>query len=217
MTPRRIVLFLLGGVAGALSGAGLMWMLKSLGVSLKSVTYFDILCTMIAAFFIALGLVQAGVALNRRQLGKILEGGELGLTDDMPDTLPATDSEVRTALFQAAVLALAGLLMLVPIAALGPMKTHPGLGPWIFAGIFVLFLVQSALNFRIWQQGDEFIRQTILVMYAATFAITQSVLFLWAAAEHLSLVPAISAWNIYTLLMTCYIGVNFVVSLRIRR
>jgi hypothetical protein len=127
--------------------------------------------------------------------------------------MPATDAEVRTALLQAAVLFLAGLLMLAPVAAQG----YPDAAGWVFAAIFVLFLVQTGLNVQVWRGSDEVVRGMILATCAITFAISQGLLFLWAAAERLHLVAVRSNWDVYSLLMACYIVVSTGVSMRYRR
>jgi hypothetical protein len=150
--------------------------------------------------------------MNRRQLGKMLEG-HVEESDEIGERIPATDSEVRTALLQAAVLFLAGVLLLVPIAAQG----HPTVAGWVFAGVLLLFLLQTAMNIQVWRSSDEVMRRVILSTCALTFSITQGLLFLWAAAERLHLVAVQSSWNIYSLLMACYIVVNGAIATRFRR
>ena len=211
------MLFLAGAFAGAAAGAGLMTFIKAMGVSAKAVTPFDIASLTIAAVFVAMGLVQSFVATNRVHLARMLEGGDAVPVDDIGEKIPATDQEVYAVWLQSAVLILAGVMLILPIATMGAVQLHPAIAGWVFAGIFLLFLVQTGLNVRIWQTCDEFVRTAILRTCALTFAIIQSLLFLWAAAERLHLVKALSSWNSYTVLMTCYIGVSTWVFIRMRR
>jgi hypothetical protein len=121
------------------------------------------------------------------------------------------------ALTQAAVLGLAGVLLMTPVFATAPIRNHAGLAPWIYAGMLVLFLVQTLLNLKLWLRGDEFLRKMILIVSAATFAVSQGALFLWAAAERLGLVQGVSSWDLFTLLMATYMAMSFAVSIRMRR
>jgi hypothetical protein len=54
----------------------------------------------------------------------------------------------------------------------------------------------------------------ILTTGALTFAFGQGALFLWAAAEHLGLVPVVSAWDLAMAMMTLYLGVGTYLQLR---
>jgi hypothetical protein len=52
---------------------------------------------------------------------------------------------------------------------------------------------------------------------ALTFAIGQGGLFLWAAAEHMSLVKPVSAWDLLVNMMLLYLFVGAAVSVRTMR
>jgi len=131
--------------------------------------------------------------------------------------LPATNSEVRTFRLQAGVLALAGALLLVPILSLGPLASHRNYAAPAYAGVLLLFGLQTAMNIMLWRSSDEFVRRMVLEVCAITFAIGQGVIFLWAAAERMGLLRALTGWQAINLLMTCYIAVGFCVSLTLRQ
>jgi len=209
---------MIGALLGAAVGAGLMELLKKTGLNVKTLSWTDLLGLMIGAFYVALGIAYLILSSNRRRLAAALENTDgLTLLDEVgEEKLPATDSEVRTTMIQGAVLGLAGLLMVAPIFATAPVRTHPGLAGWIYAGTFVLFLVQTGLNLQLWFTSDEFVRGAILAVCAGTFAVTQGLLFVWAAAERLNQVPAASSWDIFTMMMACYLGVSAVVAIRMR-
>jgi hypothetical protein len=217
-TRKNLFLMLGGALLGGAVGAGLMELLKRTGLTIKTITWFDLVGLTIGAFYVALGIGYFFLSSNRRRLAAALENADgLALADETgEEKLPATDSEVRTTRIQGAVLGLAGLLMLAPIFATVPVRTHPGLAGWVYAATFVLFLVQTALNLRLWFTSDEFVRKAILAVCAGTFAVTQGLLFLWAAAERLNQVPAASSWDLFIVMMACYLGASAVVSIRMR-
>jgi hypothetical protein len=58
------------------------------------------------------------------------------------------------------------------------------------------------------------IRQMVAEAGAVCFWVRQGALFLWAAAEKLELVPALSAWDMMTILMGFYLVISSVISVR---
>jgi hypothetical protein len=197
-----------------------MQLVKLTGLSIKAIRLLDVVGLTIGTVYVSMGIVSFFLASNRRRLAAALENADgLGFGSDaeMEQKLPATDSEVQTTLIQAAVLTLAGLLMMAPIFAIAPTQGHPELGGWIFAGVATLLLVQSGLNLRLWQISDEYVRRSILAVCAGTFAVCQGLLFLWAAAEKLHQVPVVSSWDLFTVMMACYLGVSAYISIRLRR
>ena len=80
--------------------------------------------------------------------------------------------------------------------------------------IILLFALHTVLNIRMWRGVDELLRRTTLEAATATFFLGQGLLFLWAAAERLSLLPPLTAWDAYAVLMTLYLFVSAVVSAR---
>lgn len=214
-----LVRILAAGLAGLAAGYGLMQLLKLTGLSVKMLSWFDVVSLSIGLGLIAMGLVSATIASNRKRLATALETAcdPLFSASGEEAELPATDAEVRTAFTQAAVLGLAGILMLIPIVTLAPVHAHPGLALWIFPCVFVLFLLQSVLNLQLWQGSDEFMRKTILSVCAVCFVVSQGLLFLWAAAERLHLVAAANGWEIFTLMMACYMATSFAVARRAQR
>jgi hypothetical protein len=82
------------------------------------------------------------------------------------------------------------------------------------AAIVGLFLLQTVLNLSVWTRADEMIRQMVAEAGAVCFWVLQGALFLWAAAEKLELVPALSAWDMMTILMGFYLVISSVISVR---
>lgn len=109
---------------------------------------------------------------------------------------------------QVATLALAGLMLFVPMLAPAGSETLA------FAGLVVLFALQTAANLRLWRIGDELLRRVIIETGAVSFWSLQAALFLYAGAERLSLVPTVSAWGLTGILMTAYVLASSVVAFR---
>jgi large-conductance mechanosensitive channel len=206
----------LGGLAGAAVGYGLMtWTMKI--VPPRSLTWSDFVALTVGFALVPIGIFMACLSVNRKQLAKALEGPIHPHAETSDNSVqPATNAEVKQAVAQAVVLILAGVLLLVPVLAQGQIKANALLAGYFYAGIFVLFVVQSIMNIQLWRTGDEFFRRTLLIISAVTFAIGQSILFLYAAAERMHLLPAINSWDVITLLLSLYLLVNFFVGLRQR-
>jgi hypothetical protein len=112
---------------------------------------------------------------------------------------------------------LAGVLLALPIFGARLFANSLQQRELYFAGIALLFAVQMIYNFRLWRVSDEFIRGAMATTAALTFAIGQGGLFLWAAAEHMSLVQPVSTWDLLLNMMLLYIFVGAVVSVRTAR
>jgi multidrug transporter EmrE-like cation transporter len=96
----------------------------------------------------------------------------------------------------------------------GIRTSNPAIALPLYLAILVLFAIQTAINVKLYRSSDEFLRNTMLVTCSVTFAICQGMLFLWAAAERMTLVPSLSSWSAMSILMTVYISVSFFTSLR---
>jgi|SRR5215217_211010 len=116
---------------------------------------------------------------------------------------------------QGVVTLLAGVMIgapvLVPLLA-GPLEQPVALA--LMIALVALFLIQTALNLSVWSRADEMVRQMIAEAGAACFWVLQGGLFLWAAAEKLDLAPALSSWDALVVLMTFYLLVSSVLSVR---
>ena len=196
---------LLGAMIGAAIGFALMRLALRLHVDAKLLTWSDFLAIWLGITFVGNGMVVGFVTTSRKRLAQRLEGEDARMA--------ATPEEVRMFRMQAAVLVLAGVLLLLPVLAMGPMKAHPSAASAAFVLILGLFGVQTWFNLRLWRTSDEFVRDNMQFVAAVTFAIGQGFLFVWAAAEHLHLAPAISSWDIVTLLMVLYLGAGAYVAL----
>jgi hypothetical protein len=78
-------------------------------LSAKSITSADAVALWLGIAFLGAGAMLAFVSTNRTMLARSMEGEGV--------ELPATDEEVRISRLQAAVLALAGVMLLTPIFA----------------------------------------------------------------------------------------------------
>jgi hypothetical protein len=206
---KQVLRALAGGIAGALIGYSMVELLVRLHVPFKSLSWSDLLATVVAVAFFGMGAVMLVLSTSRKRVAESL--------GDCDASFPATNDEVRNFRLQAVTLGLAGIMLLLPILSLGRLKEIPGGTAAIFAGIVVLFILQTIANIRVWQTSDEFYRGLIMQVGAITFAVGQAALFLWAAAEYLHLVRAISSWQIINLLFAFYLLVSSAFAIRYRR
>ena len=103
-------------------------------------------------------------------------------------------------LLQVAVLVLAGLILLTPIAA--PSDLPP---VWTYGAVIGLLAVQSVLNLLLWRRSDELLRRVTAETSALSFWVLQIALVLYASAERLALVEAVTAWGLLAILMAVYL------------
>jgi len=205
----QALLRMFGGMAvGAGFGAGFITLLVHLHVSIKALTWSDLGALWLGITFLGVGLAIYLVSFHRLAVARNLEG--------MEAKLPATDEEVKAVRLQAVTLVLAGVMLLLPVLAMGSLGKAEGAPPLVFAGIAVLFLLQTAANVQLWLTSDEFLRRQMLLAGGITFAIGQGLLFLWAAAEHLHLVHALSSWDTIVLLMGLYLLTGSYLGIRSR-
>ncbi len=208
MTKKSALLMLVGAVSGGAIGAGVMTLAKHLHVATKSLTWADLLAYWLGVTFLGVGLFLYSYTFNRKFLAQNIEGESA--------SLPATDQEVRSYRLQAATLILAGVMVLLPLIAVGTLS-ETRTGQWlVFAGVALLFVLQTVANVLVWRGCDEFLRGQMLLTGAITFAIGQGALFLWAAAEHLRLVRSIGSWDTIILLLTLYLATGTVIGVRNR-
>ncbi len=205
----RITAFL---IAGMVTGAGVGFVIGKVTRHIHPglhVQGADLTALGLAAFFIGTTVALLWIASNRMRLARILEGQSA--------ETPASDDEVRSFAYQALVIALAGILLALPILGARLFAANLEHRELYYAGIALLFAVQTVYNFLLWRVSDEFVRQTTATTAALTFAIGQGGLFLWAAAERMSLVKPVSAWHLLVTMMVLYIFVGSLVSLRTAR
>ncbi len=196
--------------AGMVVGAGIGWLVgrlaKAGALDMSSATWADLAAGTIAAMLLATGLMVGLISFSGRLAGKLIDP-----TSDRP-ARPAQASFYRQ---QAAVMALAGLMMAAPVVASLAFEPLPvDLAQAIMAGIVALFLLQTLLNVTVWMRADEMVRQMIAESGSICFWVLQGALFLWACAEKLQLAPALSAWDLMTILMGFYLVISSLISIR---
>jgi hypothetical protein len=205
----KVTAFLIAGMA---TGAGLGFAIGKLIKHAHPAAHAngaDVTALSLAAFYIGSAVLLFWIASNRMRLARILEGKAA--------KTPASDDEVRSFVYQAVVMVLAGVLLALPIFGASLFATNLQHREFYFIGIATLFAVQTVYNFRLWRVSDEFIRGAMTTTAALTFAIGQGGLFLWAAAEHMSLVKPVSTWDLLLNMMLLYIFVGALVSVRTAR
>jgi hypothetical protein len=202
----RLALAGAGMIVGGFVGWGSGRLIKHGALDLTQATWADLAAATIAAMLLASGLLVGLASFNRRLAGRLI---------DPAGDRPARPAQVVFYRQQAAVLALAGLMLATPVLARLLWQPLPvALAQAIMAGILALFLLQTALNIAVWLRADEMMRQMIAESGSVCFWVLQGALFLWAAAEKLDLAPALSAWDLMTILMGVYLVVSSLMSLR---
>jgi hypothetical protein len=205
-TPVRLAL----AAAGMAVGGGLGWLIGRLvkhgQLDLSGAGWSDLAAGTIAAMLLATGLLVGLASFNARLAGRMMDP-----TSDRP-ARPAQASFYRQ---QGVVMALAGIMLAAPVLARlfwAPLPDQ--LAQAVMAGIIALFLLQTLLNVTVWMRADEMMRRMIAESGSVCFWVLQAALFLWAAAEKLELAPALSAWDLMTILMGAYLVVSSLMSIR---
>jgi hypothetical protein len=201
--PRWVRALVLGAVFGVVGYGVGGWLAKvapgGFGLTDKAVRWSDVLAMVVGSLLVLLSLWALYVSLDAKRLGRMynLEGA-------------ASPDEAAVARFQAVVMGFSGLILTLPIG-FSLTGVSPGLG---FGAIGLLVLLHTMMNVRAYRQADELVRRAVMETAAVTFFAGQLVLFLWAAAERLGAAPSITAWDIYAVLMTLYLGVSIWISVR---
>lgn len=202
----RSILVCLGLVFGGAVGFAVGKLIKTGVIDVASMRWSDEAAVVIAIALMALGLIIGLVSLNRRAAGRMMD----------PDgDRPATAGQASFYRQQGLVLFLAGAMMAAPVAAavLYDPLPFPVASAFMLA-VVAAFLAQTAYNLLVWRRADELMRQTISQTGAVCFWVLQGLLFLWAAAEKLNLAPALSAWDMMTIMMGFYLVVSAAMSAR---
>jgi len=208
MTKRSAVLMILVFFLGGFTSYGLVRLAELVHVNAKSFAWPDWLAFWLGCTFLGIGSVTCAMTYNRKELARQLDGES--------EPMPATNEEVHLFRIQGLVLALAGLMLLLPLFALGAWSRTPHGAQTTMSAIAVMFVLQTVGNVQSWKVCDEFQRGMMLRTCAITFGIGQGALFLWAGAEHLRLAPAITSWEIITLLLALYLVTGTIIAVQSR-
>lgn len=205
LSPRAIRI-VIGLLAGAVIGFAVGKVARSGVIDFSERTWSDKASLVIALMMVSVGLIISLVSLNRRAAGQMMDP-ESGRA-----ATPAQSAFFRQ---QGFALLLAGVMMAAPVIALMVFDPLPApISMALMMAIVAAFLVQTVYNLLVWRQADELMRQTISETGAICFWVLQGLLFLWAAAEKLSLAPALSAWDMMTIMMAFYLLVSSTMSVR---
>jgi hypothetical protein len=201
--PRWIRAFAFGAMFGVVGYGVGAWLAQvapgGFGLMDKAIRWSDVLALLVGSALVAGSLWALYVSLNADRLGRMynLDG-------------PASPDETALARFQALVMGFSGVILTLPIA-FSLMGVSPVLG---LGAIGLLMVLHTVMNVRVYRQADELLRRAVMEAAAVTFFAGQLVLFLWAAAERLGAAPTITAWDIYAVLMTLYLGASIWIGVR---
>lgn len=191
----------IGGVIGYSVGRAL----KQSGTPLPDLSITDVASVMIGIIL----LFSAGYAY----VATTSPARWNRMVEKQPADEPVDPDSLRSGRFQAAVAALAGIMIMTPpIALLNEFGTQ-ALGA-IAVGLFVLLAVQSWINWKLWREGDELTRAVIAQTGAICFWVLQLGLFAWAALTKLKLASDVDSWTLVNVLMGAYLIVSVVISTR---
>jgi len=191
-------------IAGSVMGIAGWFVGKAVAESAGGSAGLNIDWSDVLAAIVALGLVAGAIAVLIASLDPVRLSKMYGQEE------ASTPAEVAQARGQSLLIAFSGLLMILPfgLERLGV----PG-GPAL-AGVVVLLAVHTVMNIRAYLQLDELYRRAVQEQVMATFFLGQGLLFVWAVGERLTGLPALTAWDVYVLLMTFYLTASTIVSVR---
>jgi len=112
-------------------------------------------------------------------------------------------------LLQILVMALAGIMLMIPIY--GPNWVSPEASLGIVLG---LLAVQTVANILMFRRADEMLRRVMVETGSLAFWTLQLALFVYAASERLGLVDGITAWGMIGILMAVYMVASAVAGAR---
>lgn len=188
------------GAVGYAVGQFAADLFPGLSPDLSALRWADMVAGGVAAVLLVACLGTAITSLDRGALGRVLrlEG-------------PAGDAEVLNVRLQSLILGLSGVTMILPMVLSGLIGLPVTAS---LAAVGLLLAVHTALNLRLFRSVDELFRRVVIEAGALTFWFGQGLLFLWAAAERLGVAPPLTAWDIYVVLISVYLIVSMVVTIR---
>lgn len=179
--PLRIGGMALLALAGAAVGA---WVART--VEAGGLPWDDALNLLVAAMLLALSGAMVFVLVGR------------------PASVPK-----GCGVLQITVLALAGLMLLIPLFATRWLSADAA-----FLVLLTVLAVQTVANLLLWRRADEMLRGIMVETGSLAFWSLQLALFLYACAERLQLVSGVTAWGMIGVMMGVYLLANTVISAR---
>lgn len=195
-------------IVGFLVTSGVLALIRHFRASMQTLPPTDMAAVGIGYVFLTLGLFASILSFHPRWAGRRLEQD--------PSAPPASRKEIGFIRLEAGSLVLAGVLFLTPplFAASGVTVQQARL---TFAGIVILFLLQTAINVLVWRRADEFLRQTLSKISMVSFWLLQGILFVAAAAERLGIVHGISLWNACIAMLVLYLIASSILAIQSAR
>jgi hypothetical protein len=205
-TRRRMIRLVIGLAIGGAAGYALGGVIQSGLPNAHALGWSDIAAAIIALSLLASAVIMGVASFSPKATGRMIDA-ESGRA-----ATPAQASFYRQ---QALVMGLAGAMMAAPVAVVALVDPLPvPVASIVMLGIVAAFLVQTAYNLTVWRRGDEMMRRLIAEVGSVCFWTLQGLLFLWAAAEKLNLAPALSTWDLMTILMGFYLTVSMLMAMR---
>lgn len=196
----RLAMMLAGMIAGALGAAVGIRAAEGGLISLDGLGWSGHLALWLAMLLFVSGVFCVAASFSSRLTARSLDPESTGV---------ARPAQMTFYRIQGAVLVLAGLMMGAPVAArqlVDPLP--PELAMAVMAALVAASIGQTALNLSLWNRADEMMRRMISEVGAICFWVLQALFFLWAAAEVLGLAPALSSWDLMTVLMAVYLCIS---------
>ncbi|MBU1324459.1 MAG: hypothetical protein KJ676_04390 [Alphaproteobacteria bacterium] len=110
---------------------------------------------------------------------------------------------------QVVVMALAGIMLLVPLYATRWISSELAFGL-----VLALLAVQTFANLLLWRRADEMLRRIMVETGSLAFWTLQLALFLYASGERLGLTDGVTAWGMIAVLMAVYLVASAIVAAR---
>lgn len=166
----------------------------------------DLAALTLALWLLASGAFIAAASASRRLTGRLAEPGE---------RRTATPAQVRLYRLQGGVLALAGILLALPVLAeLVPGGLGRGARIGLMLAMAALFVLQSAWNLALWRRADEFLRELIVESAMISFWVLQALLLFWAGGAKLGLLSPLTLWHALVATVGVYLAVGTVNAIR---
>jgi len=183
--PPPLALKILGIVALASFGAATGAAVATLGIN-RAMAWSDEVALVMAVGLLAMAIASAVVMATR------------------PASAPKSSG-----LLQIATLLLASAMFLLPIYG-----QQFATADVVFGAVIVLLVVQTAANVMLWKRADEMLRRIMAETGAMAFIACQTALFIYAAAERLSLVGPVSSWGLIGITMGIYLCASCIAAAR---
>ena len=194
--------FLIGAVVGA-TGAFIFDLFVDEGD--LPVAAFHEGAALTALFLFVVAATVFVLSFSNRQIAEAY-GGELEEGEDYGEDKSSFRAQALVTLLAAVEMA---------VLAIAPETLRTAAIP-VLVGLAVLLVVQTAINWRIWKSGGEFLERLMVQVGALSFVLFQFGLFAWTAGNRLGYLPDASALDLYVALMVVYMLASGYIGIRLQ-